>query len=69
MASSGVVVAIAGASLPALIATESDSAQQRFLDFFTSNIRNAHTRRAYARAVRSFLVWCEGRGVASLVAV
>jgi site-specific recombinase XerD len=38
----------------------------RFLEFFATNIRNPHTRRAYARAVGDFLAWCESRSVTSL---
>ena len=34
----------------------------RFLEFFAANIRNAHTRRAYAQATREFLAWCEACG-------
>lgn len=41
----------------------------RFLEFFAANIRNANTRRAYARAVAHFPAWCEGRGVASVTGV
>jgi site-specific recombinase XerD len=41
----------------------------RFLEFFVATIRNPHTRRAYNRAVREFLSWCEGKGVASLAAI
>jgi hypothetical protein len=32
----------------------------------TAQIRNPHTRRAYARAVTDFLSWCESIGVTSL---
>ena len=35
----------------------------RFLEFFTANIRNRNTRRAYAQAVSEFLAWCEEHGV------
>jgi integrase/recombinase XerC len=56
-------------SLPALIAAADDRAQLRFLEFFASNIRNAHTRRAYVRAVMEFLDWCSGAGVASIAEV
>jgi site-specific recombinase XerD len=38
----------------------------RFLEFFTAQIRNPHTRRAYARAAAEFLAWCQGAGVTSL---
>jgi Phage integrase, N-terminal SAM-like domain len=41
----------------------------RFLEFFAANIRNPHTRRAYARAVEEFLDWCEAAGVPSIGAV
>ena len=35
----------------------------RFLEFFAANIRNPHTRRAYARACGRFFIWCERRGL------
>ena len=54
-------------SLPAIITGE--RAQLRFLEFFTANIRNPNTRRAYARAVYEFLTWCHAVGVPDLVAV
>jgi hypothetical protein len=44
-------------------------AKVRFLEFFTANIRNRNTRRAYAQAVREFLAWCEDVGVPSITAV
>lgn len=63
------VVAIAGRALPALIAVANESVQIRFVEFFTANIRNPNTRRAYARAVHEFLSWCHGVGVPDLLAV
>jgi len=56
-------------ALPALVTVSGDRAGIRFLEFFAANIRNPHTRRAYARAVGEFLAWCESAGVASLAAV
>ena len=41
----------------------------RFLEFFAANIRNPHTRRAYARAAEEFLAWCASAGVPSIAAV
>jgi hypothetical protein len=38
--------------VPALIA--GDAAGWRYVEFFTANIRNPHTRRAYARACARF---------------
>jgi site-specific recombinase XerD len=55
--------------LPAMVAAAAEPAQRRFLEFFTANIRNPHTRRAYARAAGDFLAWCEMRGVTALAAV
>lgn len=44
--------------LPALFAPDRDAAK-RFVEFFTANIRNPNTRRAYARAAVEFAAWCE----------
>ncbi len=56
-------------ALPVLIASADASAQLRFLEFFAANIRNPHTRRAYARSTFEFLGWYETRGVRSIAAV
>ena len=40
---------------PTLVAAAGESAQERFIEFFTANIRNRNTRRAYAQAVRRLL--------------
>jgi hypothetical protein len=55
--------------LPSLIAAAGDQASLRFLEFFGGTIRNPHTRRAYGRAVGTFLAWCEDAGVMSIAAV
>jgi site-specific recombinase XerD len=49
--------------VPALIAAAGDAAGWRYVEFFTANIRNPNTRRAYARACSRFFAWCEGRGL------
>jgi site-specific recombinase XerD len=54
---------------PALISAAGARGEQRFLEFFTANIRNRHTRRAYAQATREFLKWCAAAAVPSVVAV
>lgn len=51
------------ALMPALIAAAGDAAGWRYVEFFTANIRNLHTRRAYARACSQFFAWCEERGL------
>ncbi|MBA1245789.1 MULTISPECIES: tyrosine-type recombinase/integrase [Pseudomonas] len=56
-------------SVPALISQAGERAGMRFVEFFTANIRNPNTRRAYARATDEFLTWCAAVGVSSLAAV
>ncbi len=55
--------------LPALINAADPAARLRFLEFFTVNIRNQNTRRAYRLASAEFLAWCIGHGVGSLGAI
>ena len=63
------IIPAPAASLPAIITASGPAAPERFLEFFAANIRNPNTRRAYARQVMQFLVWCEGRSVTRLEAV
>src|SRR5215813_9007627 len=49
--------------VPALVAELGDEAAWRYVEFFTANIRNPNTRRAYFRACNRFLAWCEDRGL------
>src|SRR5450755_732269 len=51
---------------PALVAAEGERASYRFFEFFTANIRNPHTRRAYARAAVEFFDWLHAKGVTRL---
>ncbi|WP_158743040.1 tyrosine-type recombinase/integrase [Acidisphaera sp. L21] len=52
-----------GKLIPALIAEAGEHAAWRYVDFFTANIRNPNTRRAYARACTRFFAWCDERGL------
>jgi hypothetical protein len=63
------LVPITSARLPELIVAAGERAGMRFLEFFAANIRNPHTRRAYARAAEEFLTWCADAGVSSIGAV
>lgn len=45
--------------LPALFVPTADAAK-RYIEFFTANLSNANTRRAYARAAADFATWCSG---------
>jgi site-specific recombinase XerD len=63
MSSSLVSISITSAlPLPAIVRSEGQHAVDRFIEFFTANIRNPNTRLAYGRAVAQFLGWCEDRG-------
>jgi site-specific recombinase XerD len=55
--------------VPVLISQAGERAGMRFLEFFTANIRNPNTRRAYARAADEFLTWCASVGVPTIAAV
>lgn len=58
----------ASPSLPALFQTVPEGGR-RFWEFFTVNIRNANTRRAYFKAVERFATWCEEKGLGDLAGV
>ncbi len=51
--------------LPALFQAIPESGR-RFWEFFTVNIRNVHTRRAYFKAVETFAAWCAEGGLEDL---
>jgi hypothetical protein len=52
--------------VPAIIAKSGKRASRRFVEFFTANIQNPNTREAYARAINTFLYWCEGEADTAL---
>ena len=52
-----------------IIARSGARAENRFRDFFAVNIRNPHTRAAYARAAAGFCDFAAGAGLGSLGAV
>jgi hypothetical protein len=57
-----------GVKAPALFLRQA-GASDRFFDFFTSNIRNKHTRRAYYNAACRFSEFCAERGAHDLTQV
>jgi integrase/recombinase XerD len=42
-----------------VIAARGHHAGSRFVEFFTANIRNPNTRKAYYRATSEFFSWCD----------
>jgi len=59
----------AGDSSPPALFLKEARAAERFFDFFTANIRNKHTRRAYYNAACKFSEFCAERGVHDLARV
>lgn len=55
-------------SLPSVF-TARPEARKRLRDFFSSNIRNQNTRRAYMEAVRQFSAFCAQHGIGDLAQV
>jgi len=51
-----------GITLPALFRPDAATAK-RVIEFFTANIRNPNTRKAYAKAAGDFADWCEQCGL------
>ena len=45
---------------PAPLFAPTPKAARRVLEFFTAQINNDHTRRAYLNASRRFAAWCDG---------
>ena len=50
--------------LPAMVRRAGPQAAVRTVEFFTAQIRNPHTRAAYAAAVTRFFTWCDAHGLA-----
>jgi site-specific recombinase XerD len=55
--------------LPAPLFAPTRKAARRFLEFFTAQINNAHTRRAYVNATRRFADWCASKDIHELAQV
>ncbi len=54
---------------PAALFAPTPKAQKRVVEFFTAQVNNDHTRRAYVNATRRFSNWCAGQGIDHLSAV
>ncbi len=52
--------------IPTTIFAPTTKAEKRFREFFTTQVSNDHTRRAYLNAVKRFSEWCGLMGVAEL---
>lgn len=50
-------------AFPIVLGQRDEHAFRRYVDFFTVEIRNPNTRKAYRHAVDEFLSWVEGLGI------
>lgn len=55
-----------GPGAPPVLFLQSEVMSRRFWEFFTAQIPNPHTRRAYYTAISQFSCWCRQRGVEDL---
>src|SRR5258708_12962039 len=60
------IVAPAAGLVPARLYAPTPRAAQRVLEFFTAQINNDHTRKAYLNATRRFADWCAAHGLHQL---
>ena len=67
--STGVILAPSPDLVPAQLFAPTPKAATRVLEFFTAQINNDHTRKAYLNATRRFSQWCEMHGLHELTAV
>jgi site-specific recombinase XerD len=58
-----------GVFVPAQLFAPTPKAAKRVFEFFTTQLNNDHTRKAYVNATRRFADWCEAHGISELAAV
>jgi site-specific recombinase XerD len=63
------VVVSPGPEQPAPLFTPTPLAAKRVLEFFTAQINNDNTRKAYLNAARRFATWCDHHGIDRLADV
>jgi hypothetical protein len=54
---------------PVALFAPTPKAAKRALEFFTAQINNDHTRKAYLNAARRFAEWCAAHGIGELAGV
>ena len=59
----GVPAIRSGNRLPSLVERAGGAAHFAWDEFFYAEHHNPHTQKAYLRAVKAFLSWCEGQGL------
>src|SRR5579862_5780298 len=69
MAGTEIILSPAPELQPAALFTPTPKAAKRVLEFFTGQINNDHTRKAYLNATRRFAAWCDEKGIGQLADV
>jgi site-specific recombinase XerD len=67
--STALTVSPSPAMLPTKLFAPTPKAAQRFVEFFTAQISNDHTRKAYLNATRRFAAWCQAHELGELTQV
>ncbi len=57
------IVTLGNAELPILVCAAGERATYRFVEFFTAQIRNPNTRRAYHTDISQFFLWCHSQNL------
>jgi site-specific recombinase XerD len=66
---SEIIISPASEIQPAPLFAPTPKAAKRVLEFFTAQINNDHTRKAYVNATRRFAEWCSAHGITELAGV
>jgi len=64
-----IILSPAPALQPATLFTPTPKAARRVLEFFTAQVNNNHTRKAYLNPTRRFAAWCDQKGIGQLADV
>jgi len=64
--STEIILAPAAELQSAPLFTPTPKAASGVLEFFTAQINNDHTRKAYLNATRRFAEWCDAHGIGQL---
>jgi site-specific recombinase XerD len=69
MTSTALIIGPSPSMLPAGLFAPTPKAARRVVEFFTAQINNDHTRKAYLNAARRFAAWCEAHSLPQLADV
>ena len=67
--STGLILSPAPGNFTAALFTPTPKAAKRVMEFFTCQVNNDHTRKAYLNATRRFAVWCQAHEISELTHV